>query len=168
MSGRLRSLSRSATLKRRETKGKGMSAVAGNGGKRGGEGAGCWRQGSGSDVPETQVDQTAARHHASNTLAWFFHIFRRLTRARQVFRPNEDVDISGDHGDYHVAWIREGEFLRYTVNVEEAGEKRKVLCFLRLCPELVFDLSLRQDSFVSKIYLFAKRVKFGEGASRVV
>ncbi|CAN0531646.1 unnamed protein product, partial [Ectocarpus sp. 8 AP-2014] len=40
-----------------------------------------------------------------------------------VFRPNEDVDISGGHDDYHVAWIRATEFLRYTVNVEKAGEK---------------------------------------------
>lgn len=43
------------------------------------------------------------------------------TDALQAFRPNEDVDISGD-GNYHVAWIREGEFLRYTVNVVKAGE----------------------------------------------
>ncbi|CBN76107.1 Endo-1,3-beta-glucanase, family GH81 [Ectocarpus siliculosus] len=38
-----------------------------------------------------------------------------------VFRPNEDVDISGGHDDYHVAWIRATEFLRYTVNVEKAA-----------------------------------------------
>ncbi|CAM9191796.1 unnamed protein product, partial [Hapterophycus canaliculatus] len=38
-----------------------------------------------------------------------------------VFRPNEDVDISGDHNGYHVAWVRTGEFLRYTINVEEAA-----------------------------------------------
>eukprot|EP00752_Nemacystus_decipiens_P007462 g6667.t1 len=38
-----------------------------------------------------------------------------------AFRPNEDVDISGDHNNYHLAWIRAGEFLRYTVNVAEAA-----------------------------------------------
>lgn len=43
----------------------------------------------------------------------------------QVFRPNEDVDISGDQRHYHLAWITPGEFLRYTVNVERAGEDMK-------------------------------------------
>eukprot|EP00903_Cladosiphon_okamuranus_P008293 g7980.t1 len=38
-----------------------------------------------------------------------------------AFRPNEDVDIAGDHNSYHVAWIRGGEFLRYTVDVEKAA-----------------------------------------------
>lgn len=46
---------------------------------------------------------------------------RHATGALQAFRPNEDVDISGDR-NYHVAWIRAGEFLRYTVNIEETGE----------------------------------------------
>lgn len=49
------------------------------------------------------------------------HTSRPRPAPLQAFRPNEDVDISGDR-NYHLAWIRAGEFLRYTVNVGEAGE----------------------------------------------
>lgn len=57
------------------------------------------------------------------------------TDVLQAFRPNEDVDISGDRNQYHLAWIRAGEFLRYTVNVEKAGEPKSFVipAFLLAC-----------------------------------
>ena len=45
---------------------------------------------------------------------------------RQAFRPDEAVDVSAlaDGSGYSVGWTRAGEYLRYTVDVEEAGEHR--------------------------------------------
>lgn len=47
------------------------------------------------------------------------------TNDSQAFRTDEAVDISStaDVG-YYVGWTSAGEYLRYTVNVDEAGEKK--------------------------------------------
>lgn len=44
---------------------------------------------------------------------------------KQAFRTDEAVDVSktGDGSGYSVGWTRAGEYLRYTVDVEEAGER---------------------------------------------
>lgn len=47
------------------------------------------------------------------------------TNDSQAFRTDEAVDISSttDVG-YYVGWTSAGEYLRYTVNVDQAGEKK--------------------------------------------
>lgn len=40
----------------------------------------------------------------------------------QEFRPDEGVDIAQDGSGYTVGWNRAGEYMRYTVDVDEAGK----------------------------------------------
>lgn len=42
----------------------------------------------------------------------------------QAFRADEGVDIAEDGSGYTVGWNRAGEYMRYTVEVDEAGEHR--------------------------------------------
>ncbi|CAN0516453.1 unnamed protein product, partial [Laminaria digitata] len=40
----------------------------------------------------------------------------------QAFRTDEDVDIQKERdGGFSIGWITAGEYLRYTVDVEEDG-----------------------------------------------
>lgn len=50
--------------------------------------------------------------------------FQNFPTDCQAYRVEESVDISamGSQDAYNVGWTRPGEFLRYTVNVDEAGE----------------------------------------------
>lgn len=59
-------------------------------------------------------------------ISWFTHTetrrFVRYDTRRQVFRPNEDVDINVlSDGSYIVGYVAPGEYLRYTVTVTKKG-----------------------------------------------
>lgn len=50
--------------------------------------------------------------------------FNRKITNRQALRLTEDVDIQSDGaGGYYVGWNAESEFLIYTVEVTEDGER---------------------------------------------
>ena len=50
--------------------------------------------------------------------------FVRFDAPLQAFRTDEDVDIQKDRdGGFNIGWIDAGEYLRYTVDVEEDGTK---------------------------------------------
>ena len=45
-----------------------------------------------------------------------------IIHEKQVFRPNEDVDINVmSNGGYIVGYVAPGEYLRYTVQVTKKG-----------------------------------------------
>ena len=47
---------------------------------------------------------------------------RRVSTLRQAFRTDEGVDVGSAAGEFYVGWIREHEFLRYSVDVTSDGK----------------------------------------------
>lgn len=57
-----------------------------------------------------------------------------LWRLHQAFRTDEAVDISEiSNGRYNIGWARDGEYLRYTVDVSEQGTASKRSFLLVRC-----------------------------------